>query len=84
MLLINYGVNTLAKCSPTSGGTTFFLLDTTMVNAYVLHCYVSNAIKIGFLRGGGFPIKKDEILSVIREAFIHMGYKCRSWFTLAS
>jgi hypothetical protein len=39
-------------------------------------------IKIGVLRGG-FPIKKDESLKVIREAFINRGYECNNWFTLA-
>jgi hypothetical protein len=48
---------------------------------------ILHAIKIGFLGGRGgraFPIKKDESLRVIREAFIYWGYECSSWFTLAN
>ena len=33
--------------------------------------------------GGSFPMKKDALLNVIREAFISKRYECRCWFTLA-
>ena len=55
-----------------------FMCQGTRDDKEILH-----AIKIGFLKGGGFSTKKDEVFSVICEAFIHRGYGCRSWFTLA-